>query len=94
MEDKWIAYVEDDRLFMHRSWTGHCIYEAQFEECEGGWHVTSAVVTDDRNVYGRGSDEYESLFLEALLDLVFFGKRADFWERLYDLRKQPPPRQE
>src|ERR1700732_4511428 len=28
MDDKWNALVEDDRLFLHRSWTGRGIYEA------------------------------------------------------------------
>lgn len=26
MEDKWFMYYEDDKLFIHRSWTGYCIY--------------------------------------------------------------------
>ena len=30
MNDKWLAFMEDDRLFLHRSWTGHGIYEVRF----------------------------------------------------------------
>lgn len=26
MEDKWFMYVENMKLFIHRSWTGYCIY--------------------------------------------------------------------
>ena len=26
MEDKWFMYYEDGQLFIHRSWTGYCIY--------------------------------------------------------------------
>ena len=26
MEDKWFMYYEDNKLFIHRSWTGYCIY--------------------------------------------------------------------
>ena len=30
MDDKWNAFVERDRLFLHRSWTGRGVYEARF----------------------------------------------------------------
>jgi len=26
MEDKWFMYYEEGKLFIHRSWTGYCIY--------------------------------------------------------------------
>ncbi len=26
MEDKWFIYYEGEKLFIHRSWTGFCIY--------------------------------------------------------------------
>ena len=26
MEDKWLMYCEEDILYVHRSWTGICIY--------------------------------------------------------------------
>ena len=42
MNDKWLAFMEDDRLFLHRSWTGHGIYEVTFAAKEKGFMVTSA----------------------------------------------------
>jgi hypothetical protein len=30
LDDRWHAFVESDRLYLHRSWTGHGVYEAQF----------------------------------------------------------------
>ncbi|MFD6437163.1 hypothetical protein [Streptomyces venezuelae] len=30
MDEKWNVFVEDDVLFMHRSWTGYGVYEATF----------------------------------------------------------------
>ena len=32
MEDKWFWYMEGDVLHAHRSWTGYCIYIADFSE--------------------------------------------------------------
>lgn len=30
MEDKWFAYFEENRLYIHRSWTGYCIFIVTF----------------------------------------------------------------
>lgn len=30
MEDKWFSYYEDDKLYIHRSWSGNCIYIVTF----------------------------------------------------------------
>ncbi|MCP4135019.1 MAG: hypothetical protein GY754_28855 [bacterium] len=32
MEDKWFIYFEDNKLFLHRSWTGVCHYQVLFKE--------------------------------------------------------------
>ena len=62
MIDKWLAFMEDDRLFLHRSWTGDGIYEARFaakqtEVTPGGetsFVVTSAIVESDPRRYDPG----------------------------------------
>ena len=67
MEEKWFIFMEGNRLFAHRSWTGLGIYEATFAPAEGGYVIESAVVTGDDTRYRRSSDEAESLTLEALI---------------------------
>jgi hypothetical protein len=42
MNDKWLAFMEDDRLFLHRSWTGLGVYEVTFAAKERGFMATSA----------------------------------------------------
>lgn len=37
MNDKWLAFMEEDRLFIHRSWTRHGIYEVKFAAKELDW---------------------------------------------------------
>lgn len=32
MEDKWFLYFENDTLYIHRSWTGYCIYIIEFSK--------------------------------------------------------------
>jgi len=53
MDDRWDAFVEDDRLFLHRSWTGHGSYEAQFTSGHQGWAITELLVAGDRASYRR-----------------------------------------
>ena len=53
MNDKWLAFMEDNRLFLHRSWTGYGIYEVTFAAKETGFVVTSARIESDPE-RGRG----------------------------------------
>ncbi len=66
-DDRWFMFAEEDRLFAHRSWTGSCIYEAKFSPVDGGYLITSAVVTGDRLTYDRYSDQGETRVLEELI---------------------------
>ena len=88
MDDRWHAFVEDQRLYLHRSWTGRGVYEAQFTAGAGGWQISSAMVTGDRDSYGRGGDEYESALLEAVIEWtlldVFGGAGEKRWTRVQD----------
>lgn len=34
MEDKWFTYFENNKLYLHRSWTGICIYIVEFLDKE------------------------------------------------------------
>ena len=67
MEEKWFIFMEGNRLFAHRSWTGLGVYEATFAPVDGGYVINSAVVTGDRSEYERSSDQDESLILEMLV---------------------------
>ena len=68
MEEKWFMFMEANRLFAHRSWTGFGIYEATFASTEGGHVIESVVVTGDDTKHLRSSDEAESATLEMLID--------------------------
>lgn len=37
--DRWFAYMEDETLFLHHSWTGFCAYAVTFQPIEGGFTV-------------------------------------------------------
>ena len=67
MDEKWFIFMEKNRLFAHRSWTGMGVYEATFAPTGGGYVIESAVVTGDEAEYRRKSDEAESLTLEVII---------------------------
>ena len=68
MADRWLAFMEDDRLFFHRSWTGHGIYEATFVATEPGFVMISACVESDPARYRPDPDLIEEC--DLLRDLI------------------------
>jgi len=61
MNDKWLAFMEEDRLFIHRSWTGRGIYEVRFVAKHLDWMPnafmpTAAWVEGDSGHWHADSD--------------------------------------
>jgi hypothetical protein len=82
MDDKWDAFVEQNRLFLHRSWTGLGVYEALFTNTDGHWRIAEAVVESDRTSYRRCADEIETLCLELIIESVLLHRfRQLDWQR-------------
>jgi len=47
MEDKWCSFFESPWLYVHRRWTGVCIYHVRLTPEIGGCTVTGALVNCD-----------------------------------------------
>ena len=68
-DDKWVMYYEDGILFMHRSWTGFCIYRVCFTPIETGWAVADVLVNrHPQQQYLQGDDAAEARFLLEMID--------------------------
>lgn len=67
MEDKWFVFWESESLFFHRSWTGHCVYQADFQPADGRFAVAKTLVSADREFYHRGADGHEVALLDFLI---------------------------
>ncbi len=78
MEDKWFVYLEGDWLYIHRSWTGCCVFQVRLEPCKNGYRVAEAWVNDDpeQQVDRRHRGVY---FLEQIID--YLTRRLDPLER-------------
>lgn len=61
MEDKWFLYWQGDRLYLHRSWTGYCIFVARFEaDPDGGGRLVEVLANRDPEQY-TSTDPVEDL---------------------------------
>ena len=70
MEEKWFVFYEAPWLYLHRSWTGLCVYQVRFEEEESGARVAEAIVNRDAMQYGGTSPAGDATALLYLLDSV------------------------
>jgi hypothetical protein len=43
MEDKWFVFYEEPWLYLHRSWTGLCIFQVRFELRSEAFNVVEAL---------------------------------------------------
>ncbi|MBD0675160.1 hypothetical protein [Streptomyces sp. CBMA156] len=77
MDEKWDVFTEGDVVFLHRSWTGHGIFEATFAPADGGGRqITEAVVERDPERRRSSDDEYDCLLLELVLSTIVLGEPA------------------
>lgn len=72
MEDKWFAYFENDTLFVHRSWTGVCIYRIRFSK-----NRKTADVTVNRDSAQYAETNLEKDKLQAMIRIYSLVNRPD-----------------
>jgi hypothetical protein len=67
MEDKWFAFYEKPWLYVHRSWTGYCIFKVRFEVVEEIVGISEVWVNRDAEQYTETDDLRDRNFLLTLL---------------------------
>src|SRR5687768_8368671 len=78
MEDKWLVYWESESLFLHRSWTGHCVYRADFKPAGDRVEVVRATVSQDCEHYRRRTPEHEAALLDFLIRGLLLHQSIEF----------------
>ena len=78
MEDKWFMFCEDDVLYLHRSWTGLCVYRVVFRSRGDGYEVQEAYVSADTRQYRRGPDDHEVRLLNFLIRALLLHEVIEF----------------
>lgn len=69
MEDRWFIVWHDDALWVHRSWTGLCMYRLRFAAAGERFVVTEALANRDPTQC-TGNDSHDLGMLGSLLDSV------------------------
>jgi hypothetical protein len=78
MEDKWFIYWQDDTLFLHRSWTGFCVYVVRFAPEGDAYRMVEAEVNRDPEQYRETNDDRDARMISYLIDVLLLGRQADF----------------
>jgi hypothetical protein len=78
MDDRWFIYLEGEWLYLHRSWTGFCIYQVRLEAVGNSYRIAESWVNKDREQYVSRSDDYDQAFLSFLMDRTLLGKETPY----------------
>lgn len=85
MEDKWLMYFENDKFYIHRSWTGACIYIISPVLDSDILEVT---VNRNKEQYTETSTERDKIMVTILLN-SWSKQGADNRELMMRWVKQP-----
>jgi hypothetical protein len=90
MENHWFVYFDEPWLYLHRSWTGFCIFKARFEHT-GDKHVLAEVwVNRDDSQYKGTSENSDARLLGILLDESAGQPVASQMKQFILSRNRPP----
>ena len=78
MEDKWFIFLDGNTLNLHRSWTGHCIYQVEFDRDGEKYSVSQAMVNRSSDEYQETDDSYDSQMLNFLIRNLLLGNSVPF----------------
>jgi hypothetical protein len=76
MDEKWDVFVESRVAFLHRSWTGHGVFEASFSPVDGGWRISAAVAESSPERVRNVSAQRNRVLLELVLSAIVLGEPA------------------
>ncbi|GIJ46219.1 hypothetical protein Val02_31050 [Virgisporangium aliadipatigenens] len=77
MDERWDVFVEEQTVFVHRSWTGFEIFAATMVPAQPhGWRIGTAVVESELERHRRTSHEYDRVVLELVLVMIVLGQPA------------------
>ncbi|MEH1942878.1 MAG: hypothetical protein V7L01_22030 [Nostoc sp.] len=68
MEDKWFIFYEAPWLYLHRSWTGFCIFKVRFEVVGESVKIAEVHVNRDPAQHLNTDHERDASLLGILLD--------------------------
>ena len=87
MEDKWFIFYEEPVLHLHRSWTGFCVYQVEFQPDGRFFAANSAIVNRDESQYTERNDEHDMMLLGILMDRRAGRDTEQQWKDYIDAKR-------
>jgi len=78
MEEKWFIYFSRNRLYLHRSWTGFCVFIAHFKRKQDSFVLQLIEANRDDAQYSQKDDVYDAQLCLHLIDLLLLGRETLF----------------
>jgi len=78
MEDKWMIYLKSDVLYLHRSWTGFCLYKVTFRADEGSHRVVEALVNASEDQIPAFNPKYHVQLFDFLISNLLLNESKPF----------------
>ncbi len=70
MDDRWFIYLAGDELFLHRSWTGACIFLVRIAPVGDGYRIAEAWANRDPEQYRVTDVDEDATHIARLIDLL------------------------
>lgn len=89
MDDKWFICFSNNILYLHRSWTGICIYKAYFKREKIGFTLTHAEVNRNPDQYSETDVNQDRHQLDHLIKFYLLLRVPDFGSS-HSVQNNPP----
>jgi hypothetical protein len=74
MDDHWFIFYEKDRLYIHRSWTGYCIFILHFCSEARGYVASELRANRNPKQFGPRGDCYDVQVAFWVIDYFLLGR--------------------
>jgi len=78
MDERWFIYYEEPWLYIHRSWTGVCIYGVRFETSADGASIVESWANRDSDPYTETSIETDRELCTFFIGTLLLGQDLEF----------------
>ncbi len=84
MEDHWFMYCDENSIRYYRSWTGLCVFIAEYENVEGGIRIVRLLSHRDSEQNDFEQDTKDAALFLALLTQECGCDASKFWAVFFD----------
>jgi len=76
MDDRWFMYANEGYVYLHRSWTGHCIFRLKIEVIKEECLLTELQINRDTNQYKSTNVEADKMEVDSIVSYLIALNKA------------------